>query len=291
MQRRHSLPDIMPLSVSPAIIGNVIGLSSRPVWRLAACFSIRLSMAVAIVAGGLSGCAAPAPGTEIHAALSWTAAIGRLDDAGDAVTCSATLVAPDIIVTAAHCLFPAGRAVDPATLVFRPNLGAGSLPTAQGRSIIALGNDRIDPSRPQDVPAMSDWALIRITPDITAVPPVPISDLKVGDIGQHLASGARLSQAGYGADGFSAGDRLSQRINCRLTTDDDLPAAAIDLVLVTDCRISRGDSGGPMILTDTDGGHSLVGIISGYGLTQHSGGRISFGPAAANFVRDIPVSR
>jgi hypothetical protein len=58
----------------------------------------------------LLGCEMPAkPPPEPSGPIPWTAAIGRLDAEGDSTSCTATLVEPDVIVTAAHCLFPTGR--------------------------------------------------------------------------------------------------------------------------------------------------------------------------------------
>ena len=53
----------------------------------------------------LTGCAttAPAPKLSIGPTASWTAAIGELDTGGDGPHCTAVLVAPDIIASAAHC--------------------------------------------------------------------------------------------------------------------------------------------------------------------------------------------
>ncbi len=248
---------------------------------------------IASVTVGLAGCAPPparpdSPRSDSQP-LTWTAAIGRLDDTAAVLTCSATLVAPDVIVTAAHCLFADGREIDPGNLIFRPNLGAAPLPPARGRSIIALGNERIDPGRLEEMPTEADWALIRIEPPITAVPPLPVGAFTVTEIDRHLAAGARLSQAGYGAYGLSAGSRLSQRINCRPVGDDDLTGETADRVLATDCRVDKGDSGGPMILTDVAGNRYLVGIISGYRQADRIRGRIGFGAVAANFAHDLPA--
>lgn len=256
-------------------------------------FLIAGGLVAASVAVGMAGCAPPSARPDSprsdSPSLTWTAAIGRLDDTAAVLTCSATLVAPDVIVTAAHCLFADGRKIDPASLIFRPNLGAAALPPARGRSIIALGNDEVDPWRLEEMPTETDWALIRIDPPITSVPPLPVGAFTVTEIDRHLAAGARLSQAGYGAYGLSAGTRLSQRINCRPVEDDDLTGEAANRVLATDCRVDKGDSGGPMILTDVTGNRYLVGIISGYRQTDRIRGRIGFGAVAANFGRHLPA--
>lgn len=247
------------------------------------------------LAAVLCGCASPPAQPDRYqqvspaAHVSWTAAIGRLDDDDDRSSCSATLVAPDVIATAAHCLFPEGREIDPTALTFYPNLGAAPLPVAQGQRILALGNDKVDPIQPEKLMTFTDWALVRITPPVTAVAPIAIGDFKVSEIDRRLAAGATLSQAGYGVYGLSAGHRLYQQINCRLVNDSDLPGAFADWVVVTNCRVIKGDSGGPMVLTDTDGKRYLVGIISGYRRAERTEERISFGAAAANFAGKIAV--
>src|SRR5690242_20375149 len=82
------------------------------------------------IAATLGGCESPAkPPPEPSGPIPWTAAIGRLDAEADSTSCTATLVEPDVIVTAAHCLFPKGRKLTPAELTFTPNVGAQRLPT------------------------------------------------------------------------------------------------------------------------------------------------------------------
>ena len=106
----------------------------------------RAAIAGILVLAVLFGCEMPAkPPPEPTGPIPWTAAIGRLDAEGDSSSCTATLVEPDVIVTAAHCLFPTKRKLSPSELTFTPNVGAQRLPTVRVVEIIGVGADKMDP--------------------------------------------------------------------------------------------------------------------------------------------------
>lgn len=252
-------------------------------WRK---FFIRLGL-VFIASAFLGSCTSPPPQPHAHDPLTWSAATGRLDDDRDDSSCSATLVAPDVIATAAHCVILDGKAVDATSLVFRPNLGAALLPTSQGVKVIALGKDTTSPGRGENLDVSADWALIRIAPPITAVAPLPVGKFTAADIDDRLAKGGNLSQAGYGVYGLTLGQHLYQQGNCRRFDDDRLAANLRDYILFTTCRPIKGDSGGPLVLTAPDGEHYLVGVISQYRFTQESADRITVAASALGFVHDV----
>lgn len=243
------------------------------------------SLAVGLL---LTGCAAPPPQPHAHDPLTWSAAIGRLDDEKADSSCSATLVAPDVIATAAHCIIlENGRKVDPKDLTFNPNLGAAPVPPAQGVEVIALGNDKKSPSRDDHLDVATDWALIRIAPPVTAVAPIPLGKFTVPEIDQVLAQGGELSQAGYGVYGLTLGQHLYQQGHCRRLTDDKLVADRRDYILFTSCRPIKGDSGGPLVLTKASGEHYVVGVISEYEFTHEASGRITIAAGSLGFEQHV----
>lgn len=235
----------------------------------------------------LASCAAPPPEPHAHDPLTWSAAIGRLDDDKDDNSCSATLVAPDLIATAAHCIILDGHAVDATSLTFHPNLGAAPLPSAQGVKVIAVGEDKKSPARNDNLDVAADWALVRIAPPVTAVAPIPIGRFNTAEIDHVLGEGGELSQAGYGVYGLSVGQHLYQQGHCRRLDDDKVEAARRDYVLFTSCRPIKGDSGGPLILTKANGERYLVGVISEYQFTRGAAGRITIAAGALGFARDL----
>jgi V8-like Glu-specific endopeptidase len=252
----------------------------------------------------LSSCASPPPQPHAHDPITWSAAIGRLDDEKDDSSCSATLVAPDVIATAAHCIFLDDRMVDATALTFRPNLGGADLPSAQGTKILAVGtytkgtgrddkkaaaadNDTKRLIAEDDPLVAGDWALVRISPPITAVTPIPVGHFTGAEIDDNLAKGGSLSQAGYGVYGLSLGQHLYQQGHCQHLTDAKTAENLRDYVLFTSCRPIKGDSGGPLLLTKASGERYLVGVISEYRFTHESADRITAASAALGFAHDV----
>ncbi|HVJ44308.1 MAG TPA: trypsin-like serine protease [Dongiaceae bacterium] len=239
----------------------------------------------------LAACAAPPPQPHAHDPLTWSAAIGRLDDEKDENSCSATLVAPDIIATAAHCIILDGHAVDATALTFHPNLGAAPLPSVQGVKVIAVGEDKKNPARNDNLDVAADWALIRVTPPVTAVAPIPVGRFTTAEIDRALIEGGELSQAGYGVYGLSLGQHLYQQGHCQRLDNAKVESPRRNYVLFTSCRPIKGDSGGPLVLTKASGEHYLIGVISEYEFTREASGRITIAAGALGFARDVASLR
>jgi V8-like Glu-specific endopeptidase len=252
----------------------------------------------------LAACTSPPPQPHAHDPITWSAAIGRLDDEKDDSSCSATLVAPDVIATAAHCVFLDDRLVDASALTFHPNLGGADLPPSQGTKIIAVGaytkgsrsdektgaaagNDLKRLISADDPLVAGDWALVRLSPPIAAVTPIPVGRFTAADIDDSLAKGGSLSQAGYGVYGLSLGQHLYQQGNCRHLTDSKTAENLRDYVLFTSCRPIKGDSGGPLLLTKASGERYLVGVISEYRFTHESADRITAAASTLGFAHEI----
>lgn len=235
----------------------------------------------------LSSCSSPPPQPHAHDPLTWSAAIGRLDDKTDESSCSATLVAPDVIATAAHCVILDGKAVNATALTFTPNLGAAPLPPAQGVKVIAIGQDTRSPERGDNLDPSADWALVRIAPPVTAVAPIPVGRFTAADIDDRLAKGGDLVQAGYGVYGLELGQHLYQQGHCRRLSDAKLADNLQDYILYTSCRPIKGDSGGPLLLTDANGDHYLVGVISQYRFTAGAADRVTVAAGALGFAHHV----
>jgi V8-like Glu-specific endopeptidase len=234
---------------------------------------------------GLAACASRAPVTIPTPAppppsLPWTAAIGQLTNP-PARPCTAVLVAADLIVTAAHCLFqpPAPGRLD--QLTFHLNYGAApDLGRFRMLALRALGGEITDSGVRNAGDVAADWALLQITPAVAGVAPVPVAALSPAEIMAELARGASLFTAGYG---YGAQKALKPHGSCRV-----IDAAASGLgrdpgMLVTDCIIRVGDSGGPVALISPDGRPRLIGIFSGFGVNGQTG--LSFASNAGNFAR------
>ncbi|HET6469056.1 MAG TPA: trypsin-like serine protease [Geminicoccaceae bacterium] len=200
-------------------------------------------------AAGPTPPAAPGEGARgrepAQAAWPWVA-IGRVNRDGGGF-CSGTLIAPDRVLTAAHCLWGRrlGRVLPVRALHFLAGYRGGAF-LAHGR-VRAL---RTDPAlafdrdgRPED--PTRDWAVLELERPIDGagvLRPVPIAptDLVERAVAEHRP----LARAGYRRDRQHA---LSRSPACR-----PLGLARGGRLLVHDCAAGQGDSGSPiLILTET----------------------------------------
>ena len=230
----------------------------------------RLVLALGLLAlAMLGGCGTeratePGPQIQPRSQLPWQAAIGEVETNARGIHCSGVLVAPDIIATAAHCLFlkTAKRPAKPNEIVFRPNRGGlPALPPSRGVLIKGLGAPiRGGRLRNEDVP--NDWMLVQVTPPITAVPPITVARLTIDGMLEMIRDGNRLVVAGYGNGAY---DQLKINEKCRLLSQKELGLFLDDSWLQLDCVIRIGDSGGGIILLDGAGQPALIGLVAGFG--------------------------
>jgi protease YdgD len=237
----------------------------------------------------LTGCAqAQAPRLQAPSAQQapWTAAIGELDVGNAGQHCSAVLVAPDTIVTAAHCLFlgSAQAPASPYNLTFTPNLGAlPALPPSRGVAFKGVGGIiRGGKLKGEDVG--NDWAVVTVSPPVAGVQPLPVAELPVSGMLQLIASGDRLVTAGYGNGSY---DELRVHPPCRIIPPAELGMKAEDSIVITSCAFQVGDAGGPILLIDGAGQPALVGIFSGYGRNPKTAAPLGLGVNARNFTATL----
>lgn len=232
----------------------------------------------------LAGCASRPPVMEPTpvpkpSPLPWTAAIGQLFMLQGGRPCTAVLVASNLIVTAAHCLYQDDRALPPSSVVFQPNFGAKpELGQYRGTAIRAIGNVVPQGRITKGSEVADDWVLLNIAPPVQAIAPIPVARLTTQQILDQLANGAQLFTAGYG---YGATKELRPHGKCRIVSPNENAAAKFASMLVTDCIIRIGDSGGPITLLDQAGRPSLIGIFSGFGVNGQTG--LAFGSNASNF--------
>jgi protease YdgD len=235
----------------------------------------------------LAGCGTAAvqgPQIQPRSSLTWQAAVGQLATNAADVHCSAVLVAPDVIVSASHCLFlkTAKRPASPNELIFRPNMGGLQvLPPSRGVAFLGQGAV-LRGGRLSNADVSKDWVVVQISPPVTAVQPITVARLTIDGMLHMINSGNRLVTAGYGNGPY---DELKVHEKCRLLSQQELGIFPDDSWLQLDCVFRVGDSGGAIVLLDGANQPALVGIIAGFGhMPGDKTAPLGLGVNASNFL-------
>lgn len=169
------------------------------------------------------------------------AAVGRLNVAGQG-HCTGTLIAPDLVVTAAHCLIlRTGAVIRARRLHFLPGWRMGAFAAHLRGTALAMPPDYAAAPRYAD-----DIALVRVRPAGGSPPapaPLPVSEDRV-------RAGLAVAALSYGRDRAEA---LSMQADCRI-------GARRGPLLWTNCEAVPGVSGAPLLRRGPQGAE-LVGVL------------------------------
>lgn len=198
--------------------------------------------------------------------LGWEA-VGRLDTA-EGGFCTATLIASDQVLTAAHCVYKNGRLRNASELRFRAGLRDGVAIAERSIAAIAVP-DGYDPRSGMTLDNVAvDVAVLQLSQPVTTAEANPFV-LHQGSI-----SGTRISVTSYGQGRAEAPSR--QRA-CTIVAESQ-PIFAFD------CNVTFGSSGAPVFVMHGDRGR-IVSVISGGGTVGDQ--RASFGMALPDVVASL----
>ncbi|MFC3612489.1 trypsin-like serine peptidase [Lutimaribacter marinistellae] len=200
--------------------------------------------------------------------LGWEG-VGRLDMGGRGF-CTATLIAPDVILTAAHCAYDRQTGVPYAAevLTFRAGLSDGRAIAERGIAQVAA-HEGFDPAGPLTWSNVRhDVALMRLARPIT------VSEADPFALHEGPPRGVRVSLASYG---MGRSEAISRQRDCGILM-------AEQGIMVFDCDVTFGSSGSA-VLAHEGGRGRVVSVISG--MTELNGKRVALGMALPQVVADL----
>jgi hypothetical protein len=191
-------------------------------------------------------------GTETDGDPAVVALYGREPGASQGILCTSTLIAPTVLLTAAHCLDP--RTTGSSTLEYI-GIFAPKLSEATDADKVRVVSTHFDPAfDPANLPGGHDVGVAILERPVSVTPmPYNRSEITAAHDGQPV----RI--VGYGvSNGIEqSGAGIKRQATAPLTDHDDLLLHIGD-TFTTTCQ---GDSGGPAFM-NIDGVPKVVGITS-----------------------------
>ncbi len=233
-------------------------------WRVVICAVVGLACCVQATWAETSGLRRL---TDRDDLLGWEG-VGRLEVKNDSY-CTGTLIAADLVLTAAHCVYKrSGELAHPKEVLFRSGLRDGVSIAERQALQIAVDPKFTPEGRLTSEDIRHDVALVRLREPITLLDADPFA-FHNGDI-----RGRDISVTSYGRGRSKA---LSRQRHCNILDQERG-------IFVIDCNVTFGSSGAPIFVKGGTRGR-ILSLVSGSG--TYGGREVAFGMKLLDRVAEL----